>query len=624
MKTQLFNILFLGLSMFFLSKTLQAQSTYLVNSTLDTPDAAIGDGVCNDGNGNCTLRAAIQEANAGAGHDIINFNIMGGGLRTIFPTTQLPTLTDNAGVTIDGTSQPGSSLGMNPPATANINIEIKGALAITPPPVHGLWVLSDSNILRGLIINEFSGDGIRIEGTVDSTDDNLVEGCFIGVDKIGQLDLGNATASSTSQWWAGISIIVPPCDTMPVFTKNNTIRHCLISGNGAVPASLNRGEGVSITNCPPGDNGFNRVEYNYIGTNVFGNQPIGNDSDGVTIAEAAHDNVIDHNVISANGFSGVGINGLSNPVRLTTNNTVSNNIIGLDANATGALPNGFQGVSIGMYGPNTWGYAPNNSVIGNTISQNTGNGVLVAEFMPPGTDCDGNLISQNSIFANGQLGIDLVSKRNTTGQVTLNDPAPDLDSGPNQECNFPVITSASIDGYVTQATISGTVDFPNPSQGTVEVFLAASDPSGYGEGMTYLGSTTPDAMGNWTLVANYSVTTNDILTATSTDGSNNTSEFSGNFTNILSGIFDSPEPVEFILYPNPAQHFVIVRLENENTQPVQIELFHTTGQQISNVRIKKASPTELKIDLGNLATGIYWVKVVQGDRQHTQKISVMK
>ena len=43
----------------------------VVNSTLDAIDANPGDGVCDDGTGNCTLRAAIMEANAMAGADTI-------------------------------------------------------------------------------------------------------------------------------------------------------------------------------------------------------------------------------------------------------------------------------------------------------------------------------------------------------------------------------------------------------------------------------------------------------------------------------------------------------------------------------------------------------------------------
>lgn len=46
-------------------------ATFTVNSTADAVDAALGDGVCATAGGQCTLRAAIQEANALAGADTI-------------------------------------------------------------------------------------------------------------------------------------------------------------------------------------------------------------------------------------------------------------------------------------------------------------------------------------------------------------------------------------------------------------------------------------------------------------------------------------------------------------------------------------------------------------------------
>jgi CSLREA domain-containing protein len=46
-------------------------ATFVVNTTSDTADAAAGDGACADASSNCSLRAAISEANALAGPDII-------------------------------------------------------------------------------------------------------------------------------------------------------------------------------------------------------------------------------------------------------------------------------------------------------------------------------------------------------------------------------------------------------------------------------------------------------------------------------------------------------------------------------------------------------------------------
>src|ERR687894_2037306 len=43
-----------------------------VNDTRDLPDQSVGNGVCATNGGRCTLRAAIQEANALIGADTIN------------------------------------------------------------------------------------------------------------------------------------------------------------------------------------------------------------------------------------------------------------------------------------------------------------------------------------------------------------------------------------------------------------------------------------------------------------------------------------------------------------------------------------------------------------------------
>ena len=81
--------------------TTHAATTHTVNSLLDTPDAAPGNGTCADASGVCTLRAAFEEANSLPGDDTINFSTVG----TINLTGALPILFSN--VIING---PGSSL----------------------------------------------------------------------------------------------------------------------------------------------------------------------------------------------------------------------------------------------------------------------------------------------------------------------------------------------------------------------------------------------------------------------------------------------------------------------------------------------------------------------------------
>ena len=72
----------------------RAAATFTVNSLADTPDATPGNGICADAGGACTFRAALQEANAFAGDDTINFSVTG----TINLTGVLPNITSNINI----------------------------------------------------------------------------------------------------------------------------------------------------------------------------------------------------------------------------------------------------------------------------------------------------------------------------------------------------------------------------------------------------------------------------------------------------------------------------------------------------------------------------------------------
>lgn len=50
-------------------------ATFTVNNNGDTVDAIPGDGICSDAFGNCTLRAAIREANQSSNTDEITFSL---------------------------------------------------------------------------------------------------------------------------------------------------------------------------------------------------------------------------------------------------------------------------------------------------------------------------------------------------------------------------------------------------------------------------------------------------------------------------------------------------------------------------------------------------------------------
>jgi hypothetical protein len=514
-----------------------------------------------------SLRWAITQSNNNNGPDIIDFNISGAGPHTIFPLSPLPILWDSAGVLIDGLSEPGSSAGANPPATAVLMIVIDG---INAGAAHGLWIFNNftahNNIIQGLVINNFQQDGIRIQATTYGTYLNTVFCNFIGTSQSGMTGQGNGT--NQQGLWAGVNIVCVP-DTLGL-AFDNVVDGNLISDNYA--------EGVGIASCPPGDVHHNSVFNNYIGTDITGTIDLGNVHDGVYIGEGAHDNIVDGNLISGNDFEGVCIVGYAEIGVYTNTNTVFNNIIGLDITLV-PLGNTMDGVSIGQYG-NSYqgGFAEFNVIDSNTIAYNGNNGVTIWEQQFYNNfNADHNHITRNAIYDNILLGIDLGDNG-----VTANDGG-DPDTGPNEGLNFPIITSANYSGG--QTTISGTIDIDtDPTQAMVEVFQARIDPSGYGEGAVYLGFATPDGGGNWsTTVTGFSP--GDTVTATTTDMNFNTSEFCNNVVVIDVGIEEGidEKAVRYALnqnVPNPFSTTTTIRYQVPTDSNASLTIYNAIGEVV--------------------------------------------
>ena len=191
---------------------------------------------------------------------------------------------------------------------------------------------------------------------------------------------------------------------------------------------------------------------------------------------------------------------------------IQGNFIGTTATGEAALANGNHGVSIGSSDGITIGGTQAGAA--NVIRNNGGAGVAVT-----GATARNNAIQANRISGNGGLGIDLGG----TG-VTPND-AGDGDTGANTLQNFPVISSVVVNGGAS--TAQGTLNSLANTTYRIELFSnAACDLIGNGEGETFLGATdvTTDGSGNASFSMNSGAAT--IVTATATDPSGNTSEFS--------------------------------------------------------------------------------------------------
>ncbi len=122
---------------------------------------------------------------------------------------------------------------------------------------------------------------------------------------------------------------------------------------------------IAIGNYEGRTASYNLISGNYLGTNAGAVCPAAGDRglNGVFIGLGAHHNTIggemapNLNLISCNGYEGVGIHGLG-----TTDNIVSGNYIGTDPSGTTSRGNTWDGIRI-------YGGAQNNTVGGNTEAQ---------------------------------------------------------------------------------------------------------------------------------------------------------------------------------------------------------------------------------------------------------------
>lgn len=420
----------------------EAASTYTVDSTGDQSDDNPGDDSCHTAVNTCTLRAAIQEANAHSGDDIINFGISGSGLHTIQPASALPDVTGE--VVINGYSQTGSAVNtaVSPnPFNGTLTIELDGQNAGTASGLN-FGSGSSGSAARGLVINRFEEDGIRI-----STDNITVQGNYLGTNNTGLTALGNnggiqqGTNDSDNAQIGGLdpedrNIISgnTQCGSSPNTNSDNWVYEgnyigpdaagTGALGNGSTSGcgglSIDNNEGTIIGGTSPGatnvisGNGGGgvqpdntdgtTVQGNLIGTDYTGTVDLANGADGVSFSQTNTNGVVGgtsiaaRNIISANTGYGVTINQGGSGI------VVQGNYIGTDITGTQPLGNGTAGVRI---------LGASNNIVGGTsssarniISANNEQGILILGTGPfGGADASNNVVQGNYVGTdvNGQV-----------------------------------------------------------------------------------------------------------------------------------------------------------------------------------------------------------------------------
>lgn len=432
-------------------------SLFVVNSWFDDTDAHDanpGDCICADTYGVCTLRAAVEEANACSGPDTITFKFA----MNIDIDTNLTSLALNETATVDA-SDVWNSLDNAPGVTIN------GGDA----SFAGLYLGGDSCEIYGLYITNFDGAGIlafSASNTIGGTgagQRNVLSGNSSGLDLSGASVQNNVIRNN----YIGLT----PAGT----TKNpnetgiviaNGASNNVVGGNQAAQANYISGNTYSGITIEGSGTDNNQIMGNAIGLGTDLSTNLGNGSWGIRIINGPSNTVIGGASNSGNFISYSTYSGIS-ALNAGSGTQVTHNIIG---------GNGSDGVEIN----NSSGLV----VSDNWIASNALDGVRVV-----GASAAGNLIWPNSIHGNGSKGIH-------------------LQSGGNMSIAAPVINSASTTGA------SGTTC----ASCRVALYSDSSD-----EGQVYHDIVWADVGGNWSYTG---ALFGPNVTATSIDGSGNTSEFS--------------------------------------------------------------------------------------------------
>lgn len=352
--------------------------TYLVNSNEDTGDADIGNGICATSGGNCTLRAAIEEANHDGTATTIHFASSFTGTNDISPNPELPALTEN-NTTIDASSQ--FNYAQNQPG-----VEISSSLVD-----QVLNITSEGNTIRGIF---FGGApvGIKVAGN-----NNIIGGSGDGQRNVflnpeyGVHLCSGSYHSVISNFFGTIDgETITPAGSGDIGVWVDYSHHNVISDNLIVGY-----RGIDTTIFPPSGivvyyGNHNQISNNIIGMDRFKCSVLSNQV-GIYLNHADNTDIGSANLIAGNTSHGV--HALS-----TEDLSIFDNDIGYWCNVN--IGNGGNGISLETMLTGT-------SIYNNTIRYNAGSGILSSSV--------NTTIQANSIYTNAGHGIYLSGDNNLIG-----------------------------------------------------------------------------------------------------------------------------------------------------------------------------------------------------------------
>lgn len=523
-----------------------------------------------DDSGPGTLRAAIGEANTNPGPDTITFDPaafppaaapsidLASPLETIDGSQPLTIDGSGAGVIINGGNL-GSAQGLHVVSgdiaditlrtisleafgsytiyldsannISNVNlVDVKVSLGSN----YGIWlkattsitdvliesVSSSANDNYGLFVSSSLGNTTDITVRDSTFDDNGNYGMYIAGVDVADVEIEDVRARGNANYGVHLradnNLQRASLDTVTTSGNSNhgvTLRADSLLANVVITAldsrtNTNRGLDIIATEIDDvtiTDSGF-----------------ASNLNDGVRLDAVDLDEISlrDSDFI---GNAGAGVN-FAGSGSITSSTIMDNTFV---ENGTGILIFGFDSAGVGGL-----------TVIGNTIVDSTAGagidmtaiveaaGNIVADNTISGNALDGivlyirahTVISQNRIFGNGELGIDLADPADVPPGVTPND-AGDGDVGPNGLLNAPE-WALTIGYEIAEGTACPGC--------LVEIFRADVDPTNRGEGAEFLGEVTADSAGDFAFPI-CGVLAGEWITATATNSAGHTSEFSQNY-----------------------------------------------------------------------------------------------
>lgn len=447
-----------------------------------------------DDSGAGSLRQAILDANTTAGNDVIDITLSAGSV--IAPLTALPNVD---------------------PVTATDTTTIQATNRITlsgenvAEAAVGLALFGNGCIVRGINIVNWTSWGISIDGS-----DYRVSNCYIGTDGTNALPNANG------------GILISNVDNGIIGRSDMVGAGNVISGNDGPGIRVSAASGASLV-----------IGGNSIGTNAAGDAALPNLDDGILSfannVRIGGSPIGERNLISGNTDAGISVS-------LGAEVVIRNNRIGVNAAGDAALPNGVNGINVGVNVTDLviGGQLP---ALANVISGNTGAGILSSGngvviqgnrigtngagtiFLPNSSggvkvaagNCTigglaegaGNTIAGNTSHGIGEVGstAQIVALGNSiydngASGIDLNPSNPFYTEPPVLTCLFPLSGTAAADS-------------------AVEVFTDASD-----EGRNYLDTVQTDEFGNWTSTLDLSASAGLRVTLTATRSDGGTSEFS--------------------------------------------------------------------------------------------------